>query len=80
MSRLYFCTNKNHRKYYIILSLKDLDVNTITHETDHLRNFIISFNSILENDDAREASANLNGYINERVFKFLDKYKIPFKF
>lgn len=72
-------TESNQNVYHLLFSVKDLDVNTITHETDHLRNFIINFNSIIEDNDAKEASANLNGYINEMVFKFLIKNNIPFK-
>ncbi len=57
--------------YYIWLCLEYLDVNTITHETDHIRNYILDFCSIAENNDSKEASANLNGYINEKVFSFI---------
>lgn len=64
--------------YYLLLSKNHLTINTVTHETDHLRNFILGFNSIVENE-ARETSANLNGYINQMVFKFFKKNNIEIK-
>lgn len=67
--------------YFIWFCPEFLDVNTITHETDHIRNYILDFCSIAENNDSKEASANLNGYINEKVFKFITDsgFEINFK-
>ena len=66
--------------YYLLLAANGLTVNTITHETDHLRNYIIDFCSLAEYTDSKEASANLNGFLNEKVFKFLIKNKIEIKY
>lgn len=57
--------------YYLFFCPEYLSVNTITHETDHIKNYIMDFYGINENNDSREVSANLNGYINQKVFKFL---------
>lgn len=65
---------------YLFLHQNDLGVNTITHETDHIRNYIIDLHSLTENTDSKEASANLNGYINERVFRFLVKNNFEIKY
>lgn len=62
--------------YYIFLSLESLDINTITHETDHIRNYIMNYFNISQDLDSNETSANLSGYINEKVFSFLKQYKI----
>lgn len=66
--------------YYLFLYKDGLLINTITHETDHLRNYIMDYHSIAENNDSKEASANLNGYINEKVFKFLYKNNFELKY
>ncbi len=68
---LTFSPDLKPRTYYIWLCPDSLDINTITHETDHLRNYILDFNSINENNDTKEASANLNGYINQMIFRFI---------
>lgn len=75
---LVFCPDDDTSINYLFLSVEDLSVNTITHETDHIRNNIIDHCAIVESDDARETSANLSGYINEKVFKFLQKKDIKF--
>lgn len=67
-----FAPNLRGGTYYAWFCPEYLSVNTITHETDHLRNYIMSFYDIDENNDSKEASANLNGYINQKVFKFLN--------
>jgi hypothetical protein len=69
-----FAPNARGGTYYIWLCPEYLSVNTITHETDHLRNYIMAFYGINENNDSKEASANLNGYINQKVFKFLSTH------
>lgn len=61
--------------FYIVLSLESVDVNTITHETDHLRSYIMKHQGLMQ--DGGEASANLNGFINEKIFGFLHKHNIP---
>lgn len=61
--------------FYLILCIECMDINTITHETEHLRAFIMEHRAMVDD----EASANLNGYINERVFKFLKKNNIEIK-
>lgn len=66
---------KDSSRYYLILCVDSLDINTITHETDHLRTFILSNQSTWN----EETSANLNGFINEKVFKFLNDNKFIIK-
>lgn len=61
--------------FYIILSVEDLSVNTITHETDHLRAYILEYLGLTE----AEESATFNGYINEKVFRFLTKNDLKIK-
>lgn len=53
--------------FHLLYSVDCLDINIVTHETDHLRSFIMEYKDIHD----EEASANLNGYLNELVFKFL---------
>lgn len=66
--------------FYLVLSMESLDVNTITHETDHIKNYIISHVGINEDPDGvNETSATLNGLINERVFRFLYSNSLPIK-
>lgn len=79
MSGCVFNPDDSPYTFYLLLSRNNLDVNTITHETDHLRNYIMDVLSLYEDSEAKEASANLNGYINEKVFRFLKNSKIPFK-
>ncbi len=67
-----FAPNLKGDTYYAWFCPEYLTINTITHETDHLRNYIMDFYSIGEKNDSKEVSANLNGYINEKVFKFLN--------
>jgi len=55
--------------FYILLTTENLTVNTITHEVDHVRQHIMNFLSLT----GEEESANLSGYINEKVFGFLQK-------
>jgi hypothetical protein len=61
--------------FYIILSTEDLSVNTITHETDHVRSYILEYLGLTEGEE----SATLNGYINEKVFRFLHKNNLKIK-
>lgn len=61
--------------FYIVLSAESLDINTITHETDHLRSYILQHQGIPQDGD--ETSANLNGYINEKIFRFLYTHNFP---
>ena len=77
---LVFCPDDDMSTNHLFLSLNGLSVNTITHETDHIRNNIIDYCSIIETDDGRETSANLSGYINEKVFQFLQKKGINIKY
>lgn len=74
-----FTPDENLTYNYLFLSARNLTVNTITHETDHVRSNIIEFCSITENDN-KETSANLSGYLNEKVFRFLEKKNIKFKY
>lgn len=75
-----FCPDDDTSINYLLLSAEDLNVNTITHETDHIRNNVIDHCSIVETDESRETSANLSGYINEKVFQFLQKKGIKFNY
>lgn len=64
--------------YYVWFCPQHLDINTITHETDHLRNYILDYCAVNETNDSKESSANLNGLINERVFAFLNRNGFEF--
>lgn len=64
--------------YYIIFAEDNLSYNLITHETDHLRAFILKHISVNLNE-IDEYSANLNGYINQKVFNFLIKNNFKIK-
>lgn len=66
------CIDTGKLAGHIILSKNDITVSNITHETDHLKNYILDFKMIKE-DENKEASANLNGYINQKLFDFLIK-------
>lgn len=56
-------------KGYLLYCAESLSVNVVTHETDHMRKYILDFKDI----EDHEASANLNAYINQEVFRFLKK-------
>ena len=75
-----FTPNDDLSLNYLLLSAEDLTVNTVTHETDHLRTNIIDYCSLVETSESKETSANLNGYINEKVFQFLQKKNINFTY
>ena len=62
--------------FYVMYAKQDLSYNTVTHETDHLRNYIIDYLNLHETTEEKECSANLNGLINQKVFSFLSKKKI----
>lgn len=57
--------------YYLLLNTEYLTYNTITHENFHAAMHITKDRGIFE----EESQAWLNGYINENVFKFLEKKK-----
>lgn len=61
--------------FYMLLALDSLTVNTITHEADHTRSQIMTLMGIT----GEEESANLSGYINEKVFRFLHKNNLEIK-
>lgn len=65
--------SENPGVFYVLFSLGAIDVNTITHETDHLRTYMLQYQGVGGNE---ETSANLNGYLNEKVFRFLEKNNI----
>jgi hypothetical protein len=56
-------------KGYLLYCKEALTVNVITHETDHMRKYILDFKDI----EDHEASANLNAYLNQEVFRFIKK-------
>ena len=56
-------------KGYLVYCRESLSINIITHETDHMRKYILDFKDI----EDHEASANLNGYINQEVCRFIIK-------
>lgn len=56
---------------YLFLCPEHLDVNTVTHETQHILHYIIDYYAIDEQNDSNEVAANLSGYINEKVFAFI---------
>lgn len=53
--------------FNLVLCSECMDINIVTHETDHMRHFILEYKNIHD----EESSANLNGCINEKVFDFL---------
>lgn len=55
--------------FHVVYCIECMDVNTITHEVDHLRKYILEHAGIVDD----EASAILSGYLNEKVFEFLRK-------
>lgn len=55
---------------YLIYSKDSLSVNTITHETDHMRKYILDYKEV----EDHEASANLNAFINQEVFRQIQKW------
>lgn len=61
--------------FYILLSLDSLDVNTVTHESDHLREYIMEHAGV----GGTEGSATLSGYLNEKIFRFLHKNNLQVK-
>lgn len=67
-----FTPNTKGNYYFLFFCPEYLSINTITHETDHIRNYMMDYYGINENNDSKEVSANLNGYINQKVFKFLN--------
>lgn len=56
---------------YLFLCPQHLDVNTITHETQHILCYIIDYFNIDEQNDSNEVAANLSGFINQKVFEFI---------
>lgn len=68
-------------KYYIILALEGLTVNTIAHEIDHIRWYVMKGGGIsADSDDTTEVSASLSGYITEKVFQILTNNSIKINF
>ncbi len=61
---------------YLIFSMESLTVNVVTHETDHMRKYILDFKDI----EDHEASANLNAYINQEVFRFAAKSGLEIRY
>lgn len=55
---------------YIILALDTITINTVSHEIEHVKTFI------LDGDTDEENAANLSGFITEKVFKILRKNNI----
>jgi len=76
---LTFTPDQRGDTYYIFLSKESMDINTICHETDHIRNYIIDYYDIDQASDSDEISANLSGYINQKVFSFIKKLGIEIK-
>lgn len=60
---------ENPLRGYLVYCTEALTVNVITHETDHMRKYILDFKDI----EDYEASANLNAYINQEVFRLVRK-------
>lgn len=69
-----YCIGKG-RKYFIILAEDKITWNDISHETYHCTEYIIQFNSVVE-DDNREAAANLNGFINQEVITAIKEFGV----
>lgn len=62
----------NNLQAWVAISEKHLTYSTITHEISHLTFRILNFNGIFEGKD-NEYFALLNGYLNEEVFKIINK-------
>lgn len=67
------------KTYYLFYAAEGINYDTITHETYHITEYIAQFNSLVQ-DDNKEASANLNGYINKRVFQAFAAKDIPISY
>lgn len=67
--------NEDPAVFSVIYCMDCMDINTITHETDHLRAFIMDYKAI----SGDEESATLSGFLNEEIFKFLKKHNIEIK-
>lgn len=65
---------------YIFLSPENLDVNTITHETQHVICYIKDHYGIDEKNDSNEVLANIAGYVNEKVFAFIISCGLPISY
>lgn len=68
---LAFSPDQQPNHFYLFLSSEYLDVNTVTHETQHILIYIADYYCIDEKNDSKEVLANLNGYINQKVFAFI---------
>lgn len=66
------CFTKHCNEYFLIYAGDDISLNTVTHETYHLTEFIEQFKSLAQ-DENKEASANLNGFINQKVYQIFKK-------
>jgi len=60
---------------YIILDVNDLSVATITHEVYHLTDYIKDHVGITE----EELAANLNGFLNNKIFEIIELVKLEIK-
>jgi hypothetical protein len=63
-------------RYYIIYNLSLLDYNVLTHEVHHITHYIAEYRNMLEDT---EAMAWLNGFINEKVIKYVHKKNFEIK-
>jgi hypothetical protein len=64
---------------YLLLSEDKICVNLICHEATHVCYSILDMNNI-SLDESEETVALLNGFINEKIFKALQKLNYEIKF
>jgi hypothetical protein len=77
---LTFTPDQSLDTVYIFLCPEHIDVNTLTHETQHILHYIMDYYNIEEQSDSKEVSANLSGYINEKVFAFVKSCGMEVKY
>lgn len=75
--KVYGYTIQKGRVGHIIFAAEELNINTVTHETYHMTEYIEQFHGLVQ-DDNKEASANINGFLNEKVFQALDELDIKY--
>lgn len=74
---LVFTPNEDGSKIFVYFSKEDLSYNIIGHENDHIR-FLVLENSSTKDIDM-EVSANIAGFITEKIFQFLDSKNLKYR-
>ena len=73
---LVFSPDQDRNVNYLFLSIDNLTYNTICHELFHMTDNILEQYSLVEKEDGKETSANISGYLGEKIFSFLNKKQI----